>query len=179
MLFEEYDNKIAAKVREKTGIRNPWALPRVIKVVINMRVSEGKENRQTIDLAAKELELITGQKPQVCCAKKAISGFKLRKGDPIGLKVTLRRKKMLDFLEKLFSLALPRLRDFRGLAVQNFDREGNFNIGLKEQTIFPEIDLDEIKVVRGLQVTIVTNVRDIESSRLLLETLGLPFKKEE
>jgi len=144
-----------------------------------MRVPEGKENRQAVDSAAKELELITGQKPQVCCAKKSVSGFKLRKGDPIGLKVTLRGKKMMDFLERLFSLALPRLRDFRGLPVQQFDGGGNFNIGLREQTVFSEVDLDEIKIIRGLQVTIVTNAKNVAEARLLLETLGLPFKKEE
>lgn len=175
MLFQKYKSEIVPKLQEKLGINNPLALPRVVKVVINMRVPEGKENKQMIDEAIEELKLITGQKPRVCRAKKSVSGFKLRKGDPIGLKVTLRGKRMYDFLEKLFFLVLPRLRDFKGLSVNQFDSSGNFNIGLREQTIFPEINIDKIKKVRGLQVSIVTNTQDKEKAKILLEVLGLPF----
>ncbi len=178
MLFQNYKTEIVPKLKKKLGIKNPLALPRVIKVVINMRVPEGKENKQAVAEAIEELKLITGQHPKVCRARKSVSGFKLRKGDPIGLKVTLRGKRMYDFLEKLFFLVLPRLRDFKGLSLSQFDGQGNFNIGLREQTIFPEINLDKIKKTRGLQVTIVTNTQDQEKAKILLEVLGLPFAKD-
>lgn len=178
MLFQNYKSEIIPRLQEKLGIKNPLALPRVVKVVVSMRVSEGKESKQILDQAAEELKLITGQKAKVCRARQSVSGFKLRKGDPIGLKVTLRGKRMYDFLEKLFFLVLPRLRDFRGLSIKQFDGNGNFNIGLREQVVFPEIDIDKIKKVRGLQVTIVTNTRDEEKARVLLAVLGLPFAKE-
>lgn len=177
MLFQKYKSEIIPKLQEKLGIENPLALPRVVKVVVNMRVPEGKENKQVVDEAAEELRLITGQKPRVCRAKKSVSGFKLRKGDPIGLKVTLRGKRMYDFLEKLFFLVLPRLRDFKGLSVKQFDGSGNFNIGLREQTVFPEINVDKVKKTRGLQATIVTNTQDEEKAKVLLEVLGLPFAR--
>jgi len=177
MLFQNYKSEIIPKLQKKLGIKNPLALPRVVKVVVNMRVSEGKENKQIVDEAAEELKLITGQKPKVCRAKQSVSGFKLRKGDPIGLKVTLRGKRMYDFLEKLFFLVLPRLRDFKGLPAKQFDGSGNFNIGLREQTVFPEINIDKIKKTRGLQVTIITNTQDEEKAKVLLEVLGLPFAK--
>lgn len=179
MLFDQYQKEIIPALQKKLSIKNPWDLPRLVKVVINVRVPEGTENRRAVDSVIEEVKLITGQKPRVCRAKQSIAGFKLRQGDPIGLKVTLRKAKMYHFLERLFALALPRLRDFRGLSVKKFDRGGNFNLSLKEQIIFPEIDMDKSGVVRGLQVTIVTRAKNIEQSKLLLEALGLPLKKEE
>ena len=178
MLFQDYKKKIVSELQKKLGIKNPLALPYVEKIVINMRVPEGKESQEAIDQAAEDLKLISGQKPRVCRAKQAVAGFKLREGDPIGLKVTLRGKMMYDFLERFFSIVLPRLRDFHGLSSKKFDQGGNFNIGLKEQTVFPEIDIDKIKIIRGLQVTIVVKNADRDKSMVLLESLGLPFSKE-
>jgi len=178
MLFENYKSEIIPKLQKKLGIKNPWALPRVVKLVVSMRVPEGKENKQAVVEAAEELKMITGQQPKVCRARQAVSGFKLRKGDPIGLKVTLRGKRRDDFLEKLFLLVLPRLRDFKGVSPNQFDQGGNFNIGLREQTVFPEIDIDKVKKQRGLQITIVTKSRNRREAKILLETLGLAFKKE-
>ena len=178
MLFQKYKTEIIPKLQKELGIKNPLALPRVTKVVINMRVPEGKENKQAVAEAAEELKLITGQQPKICRARQSVSGFKLRKGDPIGLKVTLRRKRMYDFLEKLFFLVLPRLRDFKGLSLSQFDGQGNFNIGLREQTVFPEVNLDKVRKTRGLQITIVTNTRDQKKAKVLLEVLGLPFAKD-
>lgn len=178
MIFQDYRKKIIPKLKKELGIKNFLALPRVEKVVINMRVSEGKESKEAVEEAIEELGLISGQKPRICPARKSVSGFKLRKGDPIGLKVTLRGKRMEDFLKKLFSLVLPRLRDFRGLSPKQFDRGGNFNIGLREQVVFPEIDIDRVKKTRGLQITIVTRAKDRKKAEILLAALGLPFSEE-
>jgi len=179
MLFDKYQKEIAPVLKKELKIANPMALPRVEKVIINMRVSDGKDNRQAPELAAEELRLIVGQQPRVCLAKKAVSGFNLRKGSPIGLKVSLRGKRMYDFLEKFFSIVLPRLRDFRGIPDSQFDQSGNFNIGLRDHTIFPEVNIDQVKSSRGLQVTIVTNARNNQEARRLLELMGLPFAKQE
>jgi len=179
MLFQKYRTEIIPELKKKLGIKNTLALPRVEKVVVNMRVAEGKDDQGAIDQAAEDLKLITGQKPRVCRARMSVSGFKLRKGDPIGLKVTLRGKRMYDFLERVFLLVLPRLRDFHGLSAKKFDQKGNFSFSLKEQTVFPEIDIDKVKVIRGLQVTIVVSNADVEKSKVLLASLGLPFAREE
>ncbi len=178
MLFKDYKTRIIPKLQKELGVKNPLALPQVTRVVINMRVVEDKGDQKAMDEAIEELKLITGQKPKLCRAKKSVSGFRLREGEPIGLKATLRRKKMYDFLDKLFFLVLPRLRDFRGLAISQFDQQGNFNIGMNDQRVFPEINIDKVKRTRGLQVTIITSTRDREESRFLLEVLGLPFVKE-
>lgn len=178
MLFQKYQDKIIPELKKELRIDNPLALPRVEKVVINMRIPEGKESKEAVTEAIEDLKIITGQGPRICRAKQAVSGFKLRKGDPIGLKVTLRKKRMYDFLDRLFNLVLPRLRDFRGIPVDQFDQAGNFNFSLREQTVFPEINLDKIKKERGLQVTIVTNTKDKAKAEVLLRILGLPFAKE-
>lgn len=178
MLMEKYQKEIVPLLKKKLGIDNDLAVPRVEKVVINMGVADAKDDRQLLEQFCQELAAITGQKPVVCRAKKSISGFKLRKGEPIGLKVTLRGKRMYHFLARLFHLALPRLRDFRGLSEDQFDREANFHLGLPEQTVFPEIDLDKVKKIKGFQVTIVTSTKDRKAARLLLSLLGLPFAKE-
>jgi large subunit ribosomal protein L5 len=179
MLFQQYKQEIVPKLKKELDTDNPLALPKVEKVVVNMRVSEGKEDRGAVEEPKKQLKKITGQKPKVCRAKQSISDFKLTKGDPIGLQVTLRGKRMYDFLERLFKLVLPRLKDFRGLDKDQFDGHGNYNIGLEEQTVFPEINVDKIDKVRGLQITIVTNTRNDEKAEALLRNSGLPFKKEE
>jgi len=179
MLFDKYQKEIIPVLKKELKIENPMALPKVEKVVINMRVPDGKENRQAPEIAAEELKLIVGQQPKACCSKKAVSGFSLRKGAPIGLKATLRGKRMYDFLEKLFAVVLPRLRDFRGIPDSQFDQDGNFNIGLRDHTIFPEVDIDQVKTARGLQITIVTKAKNNKEAKKLLELMGLPFAKQE
>jgi len=175
MLVDKYKKEIAADLKKELAIKNVMEIPKVDKVVVNMGIAEAKDDRSLIDLFSGELEVITGQKPVACSAKKSISGFKLRKGQIIGLKVTLRGKRMYDSLERLFGLVLPRLRDFRGLSPKKFDQSGNYNIGLPEQTVFPEIDIDKIKKIKSLQVTIVTSTKDEKEAASLLKMLGLPF----
>lgn len=179
MLYQQYKQEIVPELKKELDKQNYLALPRVQKVVINMRVPEGKEDRGAIEGPEKQLKEITGQQPKLCRAKQSISDFKLTQGDPIGLQVTLRGKRMYDFLERLFKLVLPRLKDFRGLSKDQFDGQGNYNIGLEEQTVFPEVNVDKIDKVRGLQVTIVTNTRDDKEAEILLRNLGLPFEKED
>lgn len=166
--------KLQAKFSE---VKNVFALPRLEKVVINMRVAEAKENQAILDAVAAELAVIVGQEPKVCRAKKSISGFKLRQNDPLALKVTLRGRRMFDFVERLFNLVLPRLRDFKGLPQSSFDGGGNFNIGLKDHTVFPEIDVNKIGKGRGMQITLVTKAKNQEEAKVLLEVLGLPLTK--
>ncbi|MFH1561589.1 MAG: 50S ribosomal protein L5 [Patescibacteria group bacterium] len=178
MLFEDYQ-KILLKLKDELKVANFWAVPRVSKVVVNMRVADGKDDASAITDAKEELRLIVGQQPRVCPARRSISGFKLRQGSPIGLKATLRGKRMMDFLERLFNLVLPRLRDFRGLPLKGFDQAGNFNIGFRDQSVFPEVDLDKIKKTLGLQVTIVTSTKSQPEAVALLKSLGLPFAKQE
>jgi len=175
MLIEKYKKEIIPALKKELAIGNLMAVPKVDKVVINMGIAEAKDDRSLIDLFSGELEVITGQKAVACSAKKSISGFKLRKGQIIGLKVTLRGKRMYDFLERLFSLVLPRLRDFRGFSPKKFDQAGNYSIGLPEQIVFPEIDIDKVKKIKSLQVTIVTNTKEEKEAVALLKMMGLPF----
>lgn len=169
---------ITKKLQEKfPEIKNPFALPKLEKVAINMRVAEARENQAVLDAAAAELAAIVGQKPKICRAKKSISGFKLRQNDPLALKVTLRGKRMFDFVERLFNLVMPRLRDFKGLPQSSFDGGGNFNIGLKDHTVFPEIDVNKVGKGRGMQITLVTKAKNQEEAKVLLEVLGLPLSK--
>lgn len=176
-LKKVYQEIAVPELKKLLNTDNLMALPKITKTIISMRVSEGKESKEILEEAKTALSVITGQGPVVCRARRAISGFKLREGDPIGLKVTLRRKRMNDFLEKLFVLVLPRLRDFKGLPLSSFDDGANFNIGLNDITVFPEIDFNKIKKNFGLQITLVTNTRDEQASRTLLESLGMPFAK--
>ena len=150
---------------------------RVEKVVINIGLGEGAHDKNVIEAASRDLTAITGQKPVVRRARIAISGFKIRKGDPIGLKVTLRGKRMKDFLTKLFTIVLPRLRDFQGVSLKSFDGRGNYSLGIPEQIVFPEIDYSKIDKIRGLEITIVTNTRSDEKAKELLESMGMPFEK--
>jgi large subunit ribosomal protein L5 len=153
------------------------ALPKALKVVVNVGAGEAVVNKNVIDKIVEQLTLITGQKPVITKARKSISAFKVRKGMPLGVKVTLRGKRMYEFLEKMIRIVIPRIRDFRGIPETCVDQHGNFNIGFSEQTLFPEIEYDKIDKVRGLEVTVVTNARTNEKGRKLFEVLGIPFKK--
>jgi len=149
----------------------------VEKVVVNIGLGEGAHDKNVIEAASRDLIAITGQKPAIRRARVAISGFKIRRGDPIGLKVTLRRKRMRDFLTKLFAVVLPRLRDFQGLSLKGFDGQGNYSLGISEQIVFPEIDYSKIDKIRGLEITMVTNTRSDKKAKELLESIGMPFEK--
>ncbi|MDD4135562.1 MAG: 50S ribosomal protein L5 [Candidatus Shapirobacteria bacterium] len=157
--------------------RNVFSLPKLKKVVINYRVSDARESQESLAAATEELVAITGQKPKLCKAKKAVSSFKLRQNDPLALKVTLRGARMYDFVEKLFNLVLPRLRDFKGLPDTAFDSEGNYNLTIKDQTFFPEINLDKINKIRPVQITMNINASSKDEAKMLLSALGFPFKK--
>ena len=158
--------------------RNYLSFPRLIKVVINYRCSDSRDNQQSMDNAQKELMAITGQKPKLCRAKKSISSFKLREGEPLAYKVTLRGHHMYDFIEKLFNLIFPRLRDFQGMSPDSFDGQGNYNFVIKDQTYFPEIDLDKVSKIRSVQISLHTSAPSKEEAKMLLSALGFPFKKK-
>ena len=159
--------------------KNINALPKLKKVVINCRVPDARESRESLENAINEITAITGQKPMLTKAKKSISTFKLRQGDPLALKVTLRGERMYDFVEKLFNLVLPRLRDFKGMPLSSFDQAGNYNLVIKDQTIFPEIDLDKVNKIRSVQITLNISSSSIEESKMLLSGLGFPFEKQQ
>ncbi|MBI4376115.1 MAG: 50S ribosomal protein L5 [Elusimicrobia bacterium] len=175
-LKKQYFEQIVPALMEKAGWKNPFQVPRLVKVVINIGVSDARDNVQNLDVAREELAVIAGQWPQVRRAKKSISNFKLRQGMPIGLRVTLRNDRMYEFLDRLISTAIPRIRDFRGLEPRGFDGSGNFNLGLREQLIFPEVNVEKSPKVRGMNLTFVTTARNDEDSLELLRALGLPFK---
>ena len=177
-LKKKFFKEIKPQLAKELGLKNLLAVPRVEKVVVNLGLGEGAGDEGVIEGAIPHLAVITGQRPKIAKARVSIAGFKLRKGAPIGLVVTLRGQRMFDFLEKLFKIVLPRLRDFRGLPVKNFDGRGNYNIGISELTVFPEIDYSKIDKARGLQITIVTNTSDNQKAKRLLELLGMPFEKE-
>jgi len=157
---------------------NKLATPRLTKAVINCGIGKTRDNPKIIQAAEENLALITGQKPKVCPAKQAISGFKIRKGDQVGLMITLRGKRMADFVYKLANIVLPRMRDFRGLSEKNFDQNGNFTLGIAEQIVFPEITPERAEVIHGMSITLVSTAKDEKEGRILLESLGFPFKKE-
>ena len=176
-LRERFENEIKKSMTEKFNYSSVMQVPKIDKIVINMGLGEAVSNSKIIDEAVAELSLITGQKPIVTRAKKSIAGFRLREGMPIGCKVTLRGPRMYDFLDKLVSVALPRVRDFRGVSKKSFDGRGNYTLGVKEQLIFPEIDFDKINKVRGMDIVIVTTANTDEEARELLTQLGMPFQK--
>jgi len=178
MLNKQFQEEIKPDLEKELGVENPLAVPEVEKVVINMRVTEGKEAKDAVEKPMKELAKITGQHPEICRARRSISSFQLAQGDPIGLKVTLRGKRMYDFLERLFKLVLPRVKDFRGLSVDKFDDYGNYNLTIKDQSVFPEINVDKIEKSRSLQISIVTNTSSLVKAKGLLLKLGLPLKEE-
>lgn len=177
-LQEKYQKEIAPQLKEELGVSSVMAVPRIVKVSINVGLKEAKDDKKVLDLVGEQLAIITGQKAKVCRAKKSIAGFKLGKGQPIGMAVTLRGKRAFDFMEKLFNIVLPRVRDFSGVSRQSFDHQGNYSLGIKEQIVFPEIDFSKIDKTRGLQVTIVTNAKDDQKAELLLTKLGVPFVKK-
>ena len=175
-LYDQYKNEIVPKLKEKFQYKNVMQVPRIERVVVNIGVGEAIQNPKALDGAVNDLMMISGQKPVVTRAKKSIASFKLREGMAIGCKVTLRGERMYNFLDKLINLALPRVRDFRGVSPQAFDGRGNYSLGIKEQTIFPEIEYDKIDKIRGLEVVIVTTAQTDEESRELLRHMGMPFR---
>ena len=175
-LKERYQKEVAPAIAKEFGIKNPMAVPRIEKVVLNMGMGEAIANAKILDTAADELRAVTGQKPVVTKAKKSIASFKLRQGMPIGCVVTLRGERMYEFLDRLMSVALPRVRDFRGVSAKAFDGRGNYTIGIREQLIFPEIDFNKVDKLRGMNISIVTTARNDEQARALLKAMGMPFR---
>ena len=176
-LKEKFNNEIIPALVSKFNYTSVMQVPKIDKIVINMGVGDAVQNTKTLDTAVEELATITGQKPLVTKAKKSIAGFRLREGMPIGAKVTLRGERMYQFLDKLISVSLPRVRDFRGISKKSFDGRGNYTLGVKEQLIFPEIDYDKVSKVRGMDIVIVTTANSDEESRELLTQFGMPFQK--
>ena len=177
-LQEQYNNEIAPALYKELGLTNVMQIPRITKVVVNIGVGEALDNPKALDAAVNDLTIITGQKPVVIAAKNAISNFKLREGRQIGMKVTLRGYKMWSFLDRLINIALPRVRDFRGISADSFDGRGNYTLGLNEQLIFTEIQYDKIDKVRGMEVSIVTTAENDDQARELLRKFGMPFRKD-
>lgn len=176
-LQEKYQNSVRAELANKFAYKSSMQIPKVEKIVINMGIGDAVANVKVLDDAVEELTLITGQKPVVTKARKSIANFKLREGMPIGCKVTLRGERMYQFLDKLVSVALPRVRDFHGINGNSFDGRGNYTLGVKEQLIFPEINFDKVKKVRGMDIVIVTTAKTDEEGRTLLQLMGMPFRK--
>ena len=174
-LKEHYQKEVRKKLQDEFGIKNPMAVPKVEKVVLNMGMGEAISNSKILDSAVDELTTIAGQKPVVTKAKKSIAAFKLREGVPIGTMVTLRGEKMYEFLDRLINLALPRVRDFRGVPAKAFDGRGNYTLGIKDHLIFPEIDISKVDKSKGMNITIVTSAKNDEQARFLLKELGMPF----
>lgn len=178
-LKEQYENEIKSALQQQLGINNVMDIPRIEKIVLNMGLGDAVQNPKIVEKAANELTMISGQKAVVTRAKKSIATFKLREGMPIGTRVTLRKDRMYDFLTKLINIALPRVRDFRGVSPKGFDGRGNFSMGITEHIIFPEIDYDKIDQIRGFNVTIVTTSQSDDGARALLEAIGMPFRKKQ
>jgi len=176
-LFENYKKEIVPILMKEMGIKNPLGVPKLEKIVLNVGLGEALKDKAIINKVGKELAVISGQKPVVTLARKAIAGFKLRKGNIIGLKVTLRGERMYNFLEKLITIVLPRVKDFRGISPRSFDGFGNYTLGIREKIVFPEIESAEIGKVRGLEITIVTTAKNNKTGKRFLELLGMPFEK--
>tara|TARA_B100001248_G_scaffold249168_1_gene222118 strand:+ start:59 stop:598 length:540 start_codon:yes stop_codon:yes gene_type:complete len=175
-LAEKYESQIRMQLKEKFNLKNIFEVPKLVKIVVNMGVGEAVSDSKTINKAIEDLSLITGQKPVITKAKKSIAGFKLRKGLNIGCKVTLRKKRMFEFLDRLIFIALPRVRDFKGLSKKSFDGNGNYSIGIKEQIIFPEINYDKVDKIRGMDISITTTTTNQDHAYELLKSFNLPFK---
>ncbi|MBA53462.1 MAG: 50S ribosomal protein L5 [Pseudomonadales bacterium] len=176
-LKEVYKNEVVSKLQGQFGYQSVMEVPKITKITLNMGVGEASQDRKAIDGAVADLALITGQKPLVTKARKSVAGFKIREGWPIGAKVTLRGERMYEFLDRLVSMAIPRIRDFRGLNPKSFDGQGNYSMGIKEQIVFPEIDYDKIDKIRGMDITITTTAKNDEEGRALLEAFQFPLKK--
>ncbi len=176
-LQEKYRDELTLKIQKKLGLDNVMQVPRITKITLNMGVGEAVADKKVLGHALKDMQQISGQKPVKTLARKSVAGFKIRDGYPIGCKVTLRRERMYEFLDRLVSIAIPRIRDFRGLNPKSFDRQGNYSMGVTEQIIFPEINYDEIDAIRGMDITISTTARNADEGRALLEAFDFPFKK--
>ncbi len=175
-LLDHFNNQIKQELKSKLGLKNIFEVPKLKKIILNMGVGEGKDDTKLIDKAVDDLTLISGQKAVKTTSKKAISGFKIRAGMPLGAKVTLRNKMMYEFLDRLVNIAIPRIRDFRGLNVKSFDGKGNFSMGIKEHVIFPEINFDKVEKVRGLDIIICTSAKNNNEAIELLKSFNMPFK---
>ncbi len=175
-LLEEYNNQIKMELKAKLGFKNLFEVPKLEKIILNMGIGDGKEDSKLIDKALEDLTLITGQKAIKTKSRKAISGFKIREGMPLGVKVTLRNKIMYEFLDRLVNIAIPRIRDFRGLNIKSFDGKGNFSMGIKEHVIFPEINFDKVDKMRGMDITICTSAKNNIEAIELLKSFNMPFK---
>jgi large subunit ribosomal protein L5 len=175
-LKNTYQDTIVPKLKEQFGYTNIHQVPKVIKITVNRGLGEASQNAKALESSLNELAIITGQKPVVTRAKKAIAGFKIRKGMPVGVMVTLRGERMYAFLDRLINLALPRIRDFRGISPKSFDGRGNYSLGVREQLIFPEIDYDKIEQIRGMDISIITTATNDEEGRALLKEMGMPFR---
>ena len=176
-LHEVYKDKVVAELQEKFGFSSVMQVPQIEKITLNMGVGEALADKKILENAVADLEAISGQKPLITKARKSVAGFKIREGYPIGCKVTLRGERMWDFFERLVSIAIPRIRDFRGVSAKSFDGRGNYSMGVREQIIFPEIDYDKVDRVRGMDITITTSAKSDEEGRALLEAFNFPFKK--
>ena len=175
-LLEENNNKLKIDLKSRLGLKNIFEVPKINKIILNMGIGEGKDDSKLIDKAFEDLTLISGQKAVKTKSKKAISGFKIREGMPLGVKVTLRNKIMYEFLDRLVNIAIPRIRDFRGLNIKSFDGYGNFSMGIKEHVIFPEINFDKVDKIRGLDITICTSAKNNREALELLKSFNMPFK---
>ena len=176
-LLQEYNSQIKQELKSKLGLKNVYEVPKVRKIILNIGVGEGKDDSKLIDKALEDLTLISGQKAVKTISKKAISGFKIRAGMPLGVKVTLRNKIMYEFLDRLVNIAIPRIRDFRGLNMKSFDGNGNFSMGIKEHVIFPEINFDKVDKVRGMDITICTSAKNNNEALELLKSFNMPFRE--
>jgi large subunit ribosomal protein L5 len=176
-LQEKFNSELAGEIQQKLGLKNPMQVPKITKITLNMGVGEAVADKKVMDHARADMKKISGQNPVTRVARKSVAGFKIRDGYPIGCKVTLRRERMYEFLDRLVSIAIPRIRDFRGLNPKSFDRQGNYSMGVTEQIIFPEINYDEIDTLRGMDITITTTARNAEEGQVLLEAFNFPFKK--
>ena len=176
-LQEQYSSELRDKIQKKLGLENVMQVPEITKITLNMGVGEAVADKKVLEHAVNDMTMIAGQKPLKTLAKKSVASFKIRDGYPIGCKVTLRRERMYEFLDRLVNIAIPRIRDFRGLNPKAFDRQGNYSMGVTEQIIFPEINYDQIDTIRGLDITITTTARSADEGRALLEAFNFPFKK--
>ncbi len=176
-LQELYVKELHAQIQQKLGLENAMEVPRITKITLNMGVGEAVADKKVLDNAMKDMEVISGQRPVRTLARKSVAGFKIRDGYPIGCKVTLRRQRMYEFLDRLVNIAIPRIRDFRGLNPKSFDGQGNYSLGVSEQIIFPEVNYDQVDAIRGMDITISTTARNPQEGRALLEAFNFPFKK--
>jgi len=176
-LQEKFENELMGELQQKLGLKNPMEVPRITKITLNMGVGGAIADKKVLENARADMEKIAGQRAVICKARKSVAAFKIRDGMPIGCKVTLRRERMYEFLDRLVNIAIPRIRDFRGLNPKGFDKQGNYSMGVQEQIIFPEINYDEVDAIRGMDITITTTARNAAEGKALLEAFNFPFKR--